>query len=108
MTGYLATCLFQLALPAQMRGSGALSWPYPILQPLKPLFAALGPLEIPVAQALGLVGVYLLSGYLEFRLDALGRNPLACWAVGVSSWPLFLLVVNGLIYMSGLHLPSVG
>ena len=111
LAGYALTCLLPVAGCLAGRGfeetfgagsGGPLAWPYPLLLPLKPLLATFGALEILVADALGLAGVYGLARLLEHRMGPAARHPLGATVIGAVSWPFFLAVVNGLIYMTGI------
>jgi len=107
LLGYLAVCLLPLLMMSGNSGggvaggTGALSWPYPVLLPLRPLFRVFGSLEIPVADAVGAAGAYALSRVLEHSLGIAASHPLMALGVGVGSWPFFVAIVNGLIYMTG-------
>jgi len=111
LAAYALTCL----LPVLQGWAGGfllgglsrtLSWPYPLLLPLKPLFDRLAPLDIVAADGLGAVGVYGLGRYLEHLAGKQGENPLVRILIGVVCWPFFLAVVNGLLYMTGIGIFS--
>ena len=111
LAAYALTCL----LPVLQGWAGGLllgslsrtlSWPYPLLLPLKPLFDRLAPLDIVAADGLGAVGVYALGRYLEQLAGERGENPVMRAFIGIVSWPFFLAIVNGLLYMTGIGIFS--